>query len=140
MALRAIRWRRGASVLLISVFATGVAAAGPVYLAAAADSILAYTLRTADPTATGTGMELTQDAPRKPDPGVAVARALAIEPDVVLADEPTAELDAVSRQQVLHLLTAWPDAGRTVVIATHDPDVAARCDRRIEVAAGRIVS
>ena len=85
-------------------------------------------------------MELTQDAPRKPDPGVAVARALAIEPDVVLADEPTAELDAVSRQQVLHLLTAWPDAGRTVVIATHDPDVAARCDRRIEVAAGRIVS
>jgi len=71
---------------------------------------------------------------------VAVARALATEPDVVLADEPTAELDAVSRQQVLHLLTAVPGSGRTVVIATHDPDVAARCDRRIEVAAGRIVS
>jgi len=69
---------------------------------------------------------------------VAVARALATGPDVVLADEPTAELDPVSREQVLNLLTVAGD--RTVIIATHDPDVAARCDRRVELAAGRIVS
>lgn len=61
LALRAIRWRAGASasVFAVAVFATAVAAAGPVYLVAAGDSILQYGLRTAAPTARGTGIEVT---------------------------------------------------------------------------------
>jgi len=60
---------------------------------------------------------------------VAVARALALRPRVLLADEPTAEQDAVHRAVVLDELLAVTDSGTTVVIATHDPEVAERCDR-----------
>src|SRR5437764_301127 len=68
MALRAIRWRVGASVsvLVVAVFATAVAAAGPVYLMAAGDSILQYGLRTAAPTARGTGIEVTGGVSGRP--------------------------------------------------------------------------
>jgi hypothetical protein len=68
MALRAIRWRVGAStsMLAVAVFATAVAAAGPVYLLAANDSILQYGLRTAVPTARGTGIEVTAGVSRAP--------------------------------------------------------------------------
>jgi hypothetical protein len=68
MALRAIRWRVGASVsvLVVAVFATAVAAAGPVYLIAAGDSILQYGLRTAVPTARGTGIEVTGGVSGRP--------------------------------------------------------------------------
>jgi putative ABC transport system permease protein len=71
MALKAIRWRAGASVtvLLVAVFATATAAAGPVYLAAASDSILQYTLRTSPTTATGSGMEVTNDVTGRPGTG-----------------------------------------------------------------------
>ena len=60
---------------------------------------------------------------------VAVARALALRPRVLLADEPTAEQDAAHRAVVLDELLAVTDSGTTVVIATHDPEVAERCDR-----------
>lgn len=69
---------------------------------------------------------------------VAVARALAAAPDVLLADEPTAELDADNRERVLDLLTGAARAGAVVVIASHDPDVVARCDRALELDAGRV--
>lgn len=59
---------------------------------------------------------------------VAVARVLAGEPDIVIADEPTAELDADSRERVLGLLLERASGGALVVIATHDPDVADCCD------------
>jgi putative ABC transport system ATP-binding protein len=71
---------------------------------------------------------------------VAVARALVTDPDVVLADEPTAELDAATRQIVLDLLLGTAHTGRTLLIATHDPEVAARCDRTVTIHAGRIIA
>ena len=60
---------------------------------------------------------------------VAVARALALRPRVLLADEPTAEQDAAHRAVVLDELLAVTDSGTTLVIATHDAEVAERCDR-----------
>jgi putative ABC transport system ATP-binding protein len=60
---------------------------------------------------------------------VAVARALALRPQVLLADEPTAEQDRATRAVVLTRLFDVTEAGGALVIATHDPDVAERCDR-----------
>jgi putative ABC transport system ATP-binding protein len=60
---------------------------------------------------------------------VAVARALALQPNVLLADEPTAEQDRATRAVVLTRLFEVTEAGGALVIATHDPDVAERCDR-----------
>jgi putative ABC transport system ATP-binding protein len=71
---------------------------------------------------------------------VAVARALACAPDVLLADEPTAELDAENRERVVALLTAHARTGATVVIASHDPDVVDVCDARLELDGGRVVA
>jgi len=59
---------------------------------------------------------------------VAVARALVTAADVVLADEPTAELDADNRELVVSLLLERARAGGVVVIASHDPDVVDACD------------
>ncbi|MCK2220698.1 ATP-binding cassette domain-containing protein [Actinomadura sp. ATCC 31491] len=64
---------------------------------------------------------------------VAVARALALRPRVLLADEPTAEQDAGHRALVLDELLAVADGGAALVIATHDPEAAGRCDRVIEL-------
>jgi putative ABC transport system ATP-binding protein len=69
---------------------------------------------------------------------VAVARALVVRPDVLLADEPTAELDAGTREAVLELLLAAADDGAAVVLATHDPNLADRCDRQVRMLAGRL--
>ncbi len=71
---------------------------------------------------------------------VALARALVVSPRVLLADEPTAQLDAAGRTLVLELLRRAADDGVTVVVATHDPDVAAACDRVVTLAAGRVVT
>jgi putative ABC transport system ATP-binding protein len=71
---------------------------------------------------------------------VAVARALAAEPEVLLADEPTAELDAENRKLIVALLVAHARAGATVVIASHDADVVAECDDVLELDAGRVVT
>jgi ABC-type lipoprotein export system ATPase subunit len=71
---------------------------------------------------------------------VAIARALVIEPSVLLADELTAELDHLSRERVLDRVFALAAAGSTVVICTHDPEVAARCHRQIELTNGRLTS
>jgi putative ABC transport system ATP-binding protein len=68
---------------------------------------------------------------------VAVARALVTEPDLLVADEPTAELDADTASLVLAALRAEADAGAAVVLATHDPDVAALCDTTLHLVDGR---
>lgn len=60
---------------------------------------------------------------------VAVARALMNRPDVILADEPTGNLDEHNSATVLRTLASAAQGGRTVVIATHDPAVVERCDR-----------
>jgi ABC-type lipoprotein export system ATPase subunit len=71
---------------------------------------------------------------------VAVARALVAAPDVLLADEPTAELDADNRERIIDLLAGVARAGSIVVIASHDPDVVERCDDVLELDAGKVVA
>ena len=70
---------------------------------------------------------------------VAVARALVVDAPVILADEPTSELDATTAGLVLRLLRAKADAGAVVVVATHDPDVAELCDDHHRFADGRLI-
>ncbi len=70
---------------------------------------------------------------------VAIARALANEPLVVLADEPTGNLDSEATLDVLRLLESLHDAGQTVVIVTHDSRIAATADRLISMRDGAFV-
>jgi putative ABC transport system ATP-binding protein len=71
---------------------------------------------------------------------VAIARAVAGQPGLVLADEPTGNLDSAAGQQVIGLLASLAADGTAVVIVTHDPAVAAAMDRRVVMRDGRIVS
>ena len=71
---------------------------------------------------------------------VSIARALMNEAQVVLADEPTGALDSHSGEEVLKLLKELNAGGRTVLLITHDPDVAAHANRVIRIADGKIVS
>lgn len=70
---------------------------------------------------------------------VSLARALVVEPALLLADEPTSELDATTRDQVVAALRAEADRGAVVVLATHDEDVVARCDAVLHLVDGRVV-
>lgn len=70
---------------------------------------------------------------------VSVARALAGEPDVILADEPTGNLDTLSGTEVMALLQELNAGGMTVVLVTHDPRIAEHCTRVVRVLDGRIV-
>jgi putative ABC transport system ATP-binding protein len=69
---------------------------------------------------------------------VAVARALALDPALLLADEPTAEQDPAHRELVVERLLHRDHPGAGLVLATHDPAIAARCDRVVEIHAGRV--
>ncbi|WP_235499535.1 ABC transporter ATP-binding protein [Frateuria sp. Soil773] len=69
---------------------------------------------------------------------VAIARALLMRPALLLADEPTGNLDSKSAADVLALLAEVHAAGQTVVLVTHDPDVAAQAQRQIGIRDGRI--
>ena len=69
-----------------------------------------------------------------------MARALAVSPALLVADEPTAELDADTAALVLHALRAEASSGAAVVLATHDPEVAALCDAQLHLVDGRVVT
>jgi lipoprotein-releasing system ATP-binding protein len=69
---------------------------------------------------------------------VAIARALSNRPEIIVADEPTGALDTSSTEQVFSILREIADQGRTVVVVTHDPALAARADRRLHIVDGKI--
>jgi putative ABC transport system ATP-binding protein len=70
---------------------------------------------------------------------VAIARALAMNPDIVLADEPTGNLDSTAGSDIMSLFTELWQQGRTMIIITHDPALARRASRVVEIRDGRIV-
>lgn len=70
---------------------------------------------------------------------VAIARAVAAEPDIILADEPTGSLDKASGGEVIRLLRDMNRRGVTVVLITHDEEIARSADRRIVISDGRVV-
>jgi putative ABC transport system ATP-binding protein len=70
---------------------------------------------------------------------VAVARALVTNPSMILADEPTGNLDSHSTEEVLRIFTRLNEEGRTVVLITHEPDVAAQARRVIRLSDGEVV-
>jgi putative ABC transport system ATP-binding protein len=71
---------------------------------------------------------------------VAIARALANNPPIILADEPTGNLDSKNGKRIVELLRGLTKDGKTVLIATHDADIAAGADIIIEMVDGKIVS
>jgi putative ABC transport system ATP-binding protein len=71
---------------------------------------------------------------------VAVARALVTEPALILADEPTGNLDSHSGADVMAVLRELHAAGRTIVLITHDPVVASSADRQIHLLDGKVAA
>jgi putative ABC transport system ATP-binding protein len=69
-----------------------------------------------------------------------VARALVTEPDLLLADEPTGNLDSASTAEILNLLDGLHDSGRTIVVITHEADVARRSKRTVRMLDGVLSS
>ena len=70
----------------------------------------------------------------------AIARAIVHRPAVVLADEPTGNLDSRNGAVVLDLLRSLANAGQAIVMATHSPEAAAACDRIVHLQDGRIAT
>lgn len=71
---------------------------------------------------------------------VAIARALVNDPDIILADEPTGALDINTSKDILDMLIRINKRGKTVIIVTHEQDIALKCDRIITLADGKILS
>ncbi|MCM1495920.1 MAG: ABC transporter ATP-binding protein [Bacteroides sp.] len=71
---------------------------------------------------------------------VAIARAIAAKPPVILADEPTGNLDSSSTKEIMKILHALHDTGRTIILITHDDQIAANAKRVVRIMDGKIES
>lgn len=71
---------------------------------------------------------------------VAIARALVGKPAILLADEPTGNLDSVTSKEIMALIDQVHDEGQTVIMVTHEPDIARHCHRIIRLADGKVES
>jgi putative ABC transport system ATP-binding protein len=70
---------------------------------------------------------------------VAIARALAAEPSLLLADEPTGNLDSATGEEIVKLFEELHHQGHTIVLVTHEPKLAARCPRAVRLSDGKVV-
>ena len=70
---------------------------------------------------------------------VAIARAIVNDPSFILADEPTGALDTKTSEEIMELFQKLNEDGKTVIIITHDPGVAEKCKRKIEISDGEIL-
>lgn len=70
---------------------------------------------------------------------VTIARALVTNPSIILADEPTGNLDTKSNEEILKIFQKLNQDGRTVIIVTHDSEIAGKCQRQIKIRDGRII-
>ena len=64
---------------------------------------------------------------------VAIARALSYDPDIILADEPTGNLDTETQNEIIAIFRGLADQGKCVILVSHSPQVAAMCDERYEL-------
>ena len=71
---------------------------------------------------------------------VAIARALVAEPSMLLADEPTGNLDSATGEEIVRLFEELHKAGHTLVLVTHEPKLAARCPRAVRLSDGQVVA
>lgn len=71
---------------------------------------------------------------------VAIARALCSEPSILLADEPTGNLDSATSRDIMALFDELHKEGQTLIVVTHEPDIAAHCQRSVRLADGRVLS
>ncbi len=71
---------------------------------------------------------------------VAIARALAQEPDIILADEPTGNLDSATGEEIMNIFDGLYADGQTIIVVTHEEDIAARCRRVIRLRDGLVAS
>ena len=70
---------------------------------------------------------------------VAIARAIANNPPLILADEPTGALDSATSDEIINLFHELHETGKTVIIVTHDIEIANQCERIIEISDGKII-
>ena len=71
---------------------------------------------------------------------VAIARSLANDPSIILADEPTGNLDSASSKEILQILKSMHEQGKTVILITHDNEIAAQAKRVIKIKDGKVES
>ncbi len=70
---------------------------------------------------------------------VAIARAIVNEPSIILADEPTGALDTKTAAEIMEVFHKLNSKGHTIIIVSHDPEIANQCDRIIEISDGKII-